>query len=594
MALWPLSCFNIRFTRSSCVQKKIAVLFGSSALWLGAGVVSAATPSRAPSPRPSVYDVRAFGAVADGKTKNTQAIRKAIGAAAAAGGGTVYLGGGTYLTGPIHLVSNITLYIDAGTVLKFSDDFDDYLPMVRSRWEGTEVFNFSPLIYADRAENVAVAGRGTIDGQGAAWWKYFRGLEDEHQKTGRWRADSKWRREFARMNPNLEWPDDRQNLEMGFLRPPLIQLIECHEVAIEDVRIRNSPFWTVNPVYSDDVTVRGVTIDNPLDAPNTDGIDPESCRNVHISDCHISVGDDCITIKSGRDRQGRRIGRAAENITVTNCTMGHGHSGVAMGSEISGGIRKITVSNCVFDGTDRGIRIKSTRGRGGVVEDVRIQNIVMKNVREEAITLNLYYTNAPPEPVSERTPRFRNIHLSGISGTAGEAGAILGLQEARIEDVSLTDVDLVAQKGLSIKDVSHLALHAVRIDTADGPSLTIDRSDDVHLFDVRTLTPHPATPVVGLSNVKRAFVHGTFAAPGTDLFLEVQGADTQSILVGDSDLADAKVPVTVTRDVGANAVQAPGFKIAAPSGGFGVTERPLAASPPLSSGSPPPGPQTSN
>ncbi len=569
---------------------KIAFTSALLAFWLGAGTVSAtpATPTPTPTPAPRVskapvYDIRAFGGVADGKTKNTGAIRKAIAAASAAGGGTVYLGGGTYLTGPIHLASNITLYVDAGAVLKFSDNFDDYLPMVRSRWEGTEVFNFSPLIYADRATNVAVVGRGTIDGQGAAWWKYLRALKDEHQKTGVWRADSKWRKEFARMNPNLEWPDDRQNLEMGFLRPPLIQLIECHNVAIEDLTIRNSPFWTVNPVYSDDVTVRGLTIDNPLDAPNTDGIDPESCRNVHIADCHISVGDDCITIKSGRDRQGRRIGRAAENITVTNCTMGHGHSGVAMGSEISGGIKHIAVSNCVFDGTDRGIRIKSTRGRGGVVEDVRVQNIVMKNVREEAITLNLYYTNAPPEPVSERTPRFRNIHLSGISGSAGEAGAILGLEEARIENVTLTDVDLVAQKGLSIEDASHLALSGVRIDTAAGPSLTIDHSDDVHLFDFRTLTPHAATPVIELSNVKRAFVHGSFAAPGTDSFLNVRGGETQSIFVGENDFADAKSPVSVTKDVGPHTVQAPGVKIAPPAAGSGVTERPLPA-PPLSIG----------
>jgi Glycosyl hydrolases family 28/Pectate lyase superfamily protein len=562
------------------VRIKTAFTAALLTFWLAAGGLPAA-PAAARAPRTMVYDVRTFGALGDGKTKNTGAIRKAIAAASAAGGGTIYLGAGTYLTGPIHLASNLTLYLDAGAILKFSDDFEDYLPMVRSRWEGTEVFNFSPLIYADRAENVAVVGRGTIDGQGAAWWKALRALKEEHQKTGVW-PTNKWRQEFSRMNPNLEWPEDRQNLEMGFLRPPLIQLIECHHVAIEDVTIRNSPFWTVNPVYSDDVTVRGVTIDNPLEAPNTDGIDPESCRNVHISDCHISVGDDCITIKSGRDRQGRRIGRPAENITVNNCTMGHGHSGVAMGSEISGGIRKVVISNCVFEGTDRGIRIKSTRGRGGVVEDVRIQNIVMRNVREEAITLNLYYTNAPPEPLSERTPRFRNIHLSGISGTAGEAGAILGLEEARIENVTLTDVDLVAQKGLSIKDASHLGLSAVRIDTAAGPSLTIDRSDDVHLFDFRTLTPHPATPVVELSNVRRAFVHGSFAAPGTDTFLNVRGADSQSILVGENDFADVKVPVSVTKDVGPHAVQAPGTKVTAPSGGFGVTEHPLPPWTPLS------------
>src|SRR5204862_545598 len=219
------------------------------------------------------------------------AVKKAIAAAAAAGGGTIVFSGGTYLTGPIHLKSNMTLLVDVGTVLKFSSDFDDYLPMVRSRWEGTEVTNFSPLIYGDKVEN----------------------LED---------------------------------------------------------------------------------------SPNTDGIDPESSRNVRISDSYISTGDDCIAIKSGRDAQGRRIGRPVENVTVTNCTMVRGHGGVSIGSEMAGGARRIVVSNCVFQETQRGIRIKTTRGRGNVVEDVQVSNIVVRDLKHEAFAIDMYYTEVPPEPIS--------------------------------------------------------------------------------------------------------------------------------------------------------------------------------------------------
>jgi polygalacturonase len=287
-------------------------------------------------------------------------------------------------------------------------------------------------------------------------------------------------------------------LEMGFLRPPLIQILDCKRLSITDLTIRNPPFWTINPVGCDDVSVRGVTIDNPDDSPNTDGIDPESCRNVHISDCHISAGDDCVTLKSGRDRQGRRLGRAIETVTITNCTMLHGHGGVVIGSEMSGGARRIAVSNCVFDGTDRGIRIKSTRGRGGVVEDVRISNIVVHDIKGEAITLNLFYTDAPPEPVSERTPRFRNIHISGVTGTAHKAGTLLGLPEARLEDVTLDDLDLAADTGLEIKDADRVSLRSVRIRTNAGPAVTADGARDLHLSDVETPSPHPGTPPIRL------------------------------------------------------------------------------------------------
>lgn len=441
---------------------------------LAGGAMACAEPRRK---LVAFYDVREFGAVPDGKTKNTVAIRRAIEAATAGGGGTVFFPAGHFLTGPIHLHSNITLFIDAGSVIEFSRDFDDYLPMVLSHWEGTEVTNFSPLIYGNQLENIAIHGRGILDGHGEAWWSYWKALERDQASRGSWNTDSKWQREFVRLNQGIALPVDTCRLDAGFLRPPFIQFLSSRNVSIRDVTIRNSPFWTINPVYCDNVIVSGVTIDNPDEAPNTDGIDPESCSNVHISDCHISVGDDCVCIKSGRDEPARRINRPAENHTITNCTMLRGHGGVVIGSEMSGGVKNIAISNCVFDGTDRGIRLKSTRGRGGTIESVRATNIVMHHIRDEAITVNLHYTSAPREAVSARTPHVRGIHLSGISGDAEKAGALLGLEESVLEDVSLYDIALSTKKGLTIRDAMNVELQMVRIDAKEGPAIIAERTE---------------------------------------------------------------------------------------------------------------------
>ncbi len=294
--------------------------------------------------------------------------------------------------------------------------------MVESRWEGIDVVNFSPLFYAYKAENIAIRGRGTINGHGKKWWDFHHKLYDKSMPV------SKWQEEFKRVNPNVIKPDEASMIERGFLRPPFIQPMYCKNVLIEGITIRNSPFWTVNPEFCENVTVHGVTIINPH-SPNTDGINPESCRYVHISDCHISVGDDCITIKSGKDAAGRKMATPAENYTITNCTMLSGHGGVVIGSEMSGDVRKIAISNCIFDGTDRGIRIKTARGRGGIVEEIRVDNIIMKNIREQAIVLDMFYQKSPEEPVSERTPRFRNIHFSNITAQTKTAAILNGITE---------------------------------------------------------------------------------------------------------------------------------------------------------------------
>ena len=384
-------------------------------------------------------DMLKSGAKADGKTLNTMLINHTVDRLSQAGGGTLFFPAGTYLTGAIRLKSNITLELEAGATLLFSDNFDDYLPFMEVRHEGVMMKSFSPLISAMDAENITIKGEGTLDGQGKAWWTEFFRIYVDLEKNGM-RELNKYQPLWERENDvealyaetNEDW---HGTLKRRFFRPPFIQPVRCRRVRIEGVKIINSPFWTVNPEFCDNVVVTGVTIHN-VPSPNTDGINPESCRNVHISDCHISVGDDCITLKSGRDAQARRLGVPCENITITNCTMLSGHGGVVIGSEMSGSVRKVTISNCVFDGTDRGIRIKSTRGRGGVVEDIRVSNIIMSNIKREAVVLNLKYSEMPVEPMSERTPLFRDISISGLTAVGVKTPVIF----ENCERIRLTDV----------------------------------------------------------------------------------------------------------------------------------------------------------
>lgn len=487
------------------------------------------------------YNVTKYGAKNDSSKLATESIKKAIAAAYKAGGGTVFFPAGKYLTGPIHLKSNITILIDAGAEIHFSDNFDHYLPMVKSRWEGTDVINFSPLFYANGAENIAIKGRGLIDGHGKKWWAY----SEVHVKKI---PTSRWQEEFKRLNRDVLAPDLPGWIERGFLRPPFIQTIDCKNVLIEGISIRNSPFWTINPQYCDNVTISKVTINNPP-SPNTDGINPESCRNVHISDCHISVGDDCITIKSGKDRSGRKANVPAENHTITNCTMLSGHGGVVIGSEMSGGVKKIVISNCVFDGTDRGLRIKTARGRGGIVEDIRVDNIIMKNIRDQAIVLDMQYAKTTPEPVSERTPAFRNIHFSNITAQGNQAGYLNGLDEMPIEDISFNDINMDMKSGFVVKMARNIEFHNIRVNTTAGPVLKTENVTNLQIDGVKSNKPLPGVPVVELTNTEDVFIHNTFAAKGTDVFLKVSGERSKNIVGAANHFNHVKTIVSQNTDV---------------------------------------------
>jgi polygalacturonase len=463
------------------------------------------------------FDVTAFGAKPDGETVNTGAFRKAIEACAAAGGGTVFVPAGRFVTGAITLKSNVTLYVAAGAQILGSQNIEDF-PLIEGRWEGVEVKHYSSLVNGDGLENIAIIGRGTIDARGKVWWDLLRAKKLQHPR-GR-----------------------------------LIGLYRCKNVLIEGVTLKNSPAWTVNPIYCDNVTVHGITIVNPSNSPNTDGINPDSSRNVHISDCHIDVGDDCITIKSGKDEDGRRLNRPCENITITNCTMLAGHGGVVIGSEMSGGVNNVVITNCVFDGTNRGIRLKTQRGRGGVVQGIRVSNIVMRNV-DQALSFNMFYSKLPPEPVSERTPAFRNIHVSNITvNGAKTAGEFLGLPEMPLEDITISNASIDAVKGIQLTDAKGIKFRDVVINTEQGPALICKDTSDLEIEGFLTRKPHGGTPVVELKNVKGAFLHGCSAVAGTDVFLQIDGPSSADVLLSGNNLAKAAQVFRLGEDVKKEAV----------------------------------------
>jgi polygalacturonase len=466
------------------------------------------------------YNMQELGADNTGKAKCSELINKTIEKASAEGGGTLYFPAGQYLTGPIYMKSNITLHIESGAVIRFSDDFNDYLPFIKVRWEGVFMNSFAPLINAQNAENLTITGRGTLEGQGQKWWDMHRQITGEIQKNGKLSAQTGLQRQWEAANKDLKVDAYYQpTIERHFFRAPFIQFLECENITIEGIKIQNSPFWTINPVGCNNIVVHGVTIRNPANAPNTDGINPSSCSNVRISDCFIHVGDDCITIKSGRDAEARQYGKPCENITITNCVMLSGHGGVVIGSEMSGGVKKVSISNCVFDGTDAGIRVKSMRGRGGVVEEIRVDNIVMNNIQKDAFIFDLFYRPAQDEPASERTPAFRNIHISNVTGTnIKRIGYIAGLKEMPITTISFSNINMEAKEGFSAKTASNIQFHNVDFAVEKGASLTVADCKDIVLDNVGAKAPLPNQAVVELNGVDNVLINNCFQLVSTDVF----------------------------------------------------------------------------
>jgi polygalacturonase len=366
----------------------------------------------APSFPDKDFNVTSYGAKGDGNTDCTDAFRKAIEECSLSGGGRVVVPEGEYLTGAIHLKSNVNLYISENAVVKFYTDPSYYLPLVFTRWEGVECMNYSPLIYAFNEENIAVTGKGILDGQGGNdnWWNW-KGNKEDGWKKGM--PDQKAaRKKLFEMAENNVPPEERIFGEGSYLRPNFIQPYRSRNILIEGVTFRNSPMWFLNPVLCENVTVKDVRFEGL--GPNNDGCNPESSRNVLITGCYFDTGDDCIAIKSGRNADGRRINTASENIVIRNCVMKEGHGGVVIGSEISGSVRNVFAENCVMSSPnlDRALRIKTNSVRGGTVENVYLRNIEVGEVSEAVIKINFYYEEGD---AGEYTPSVRNINVENLT-----------------------------------------------------------------------------------------------------------------------------------------------------------------------------------
>lgn len=412
-----------------------------------------------------VFDIRKFGAVPDGTTLNTGAIARAIEACAQAGGGRVVVPAGTFLTGAIHLKSNVNLHVEEAATLRFDTNPASY-PLVFTRWEGMELMNYSPLIYARREKNIAITGKGTLDGQSSEqhWWKW----------KGRWGGTVPygWTEGMPDQRPArarlFQMAEDGVPVEQrvfgdgSMLRPPFIQPYECENVLIEDIRVRNSPFWNIHPVLSRNVIIRGVDIFGH--GPNNDGIDPESVDHVLIENCSFDTGDDCIAVNSGRNADGRRLNVPSQNILVRNCRMKEGHGGVVVGSQISGGARWVFAEHCQMDSPDLwyAIRFKNNALRGGLLENFYYRDIDVGQVGRAAITCDFNYEEGPNGPF---IPQLRNVVVERLR--VKNAVRVLdsqGIPQAPVNDITLRDCEFhgVTQPSI-VKYTREVKLEKVRV-----------------------------------------------------------------------------------------------------------------------------------
>lgn len=413
------------------------------------------------------FNITDFGALADGTTNNSEAIKKAIDNCSNAGGGKVIIPAGQFLTGPIYLKSNINLHLEEGAEVLFSTDAKDYLPVVHTSYEGQELMNYSPLIYSYKEKNIAVTGKGTFNGQASNtnWWAWSgKDTYGYIKDTPRQSDDHNLPRLWAMSDENIP-VSERVFGEGHQLRPQFIQPFECENVLIQGVTFKNAPFWVIHPIKSNNVTVDGVTVNSH--GPNNDGCDPEYSKNVHIKNCIFNTGDDCIAIKSGRNAEGRRVNIPSENIVVENCDMKDGHGGVVMGSEISAGVRNVYVRNCKMDSPEleRAIRIKTNSLRGGFVENVFVKDVQVGQVKEAVLRINTYYgTYANQE--GNFIPSIKNIHLENITVENGGKFGILikGRPESLVKNVTLTNVHIKdAKTDLSVENSEPIIFKNVTI-----------------------------------------------------------------------------------------------------------------------------------
>ena len=414
----------------------------------------------APKFKDKEYLVNDFGAKGDGVTKNTAAFKKAIEACNKAGGGKVVVPAGNFLTGPIYLKSNVNLYLSEGATITFSQDTKDY-PLVLTRWEGMDCMNYSPQIYAYNEQNIAITGKGTLNGNADKihWWPW------KGRAQYGWKKDApnqfKARESLHVMMRDKVDPRKRIFGDGHYLRPYMIQPYNCKNLLISGVTLIDSPMWFVSPVMCKNVTIEKIKIDS--EGPNTDGIDPDACKNVLIKDCYLNTGDDCIAIKSGRDEDGRDNKKPAENHIIEGCEMKNGHGGIVIGSEIAGGAKNIYAVNCKMDSKnlDRVLRVKTSSSRGGTIENIFLKDITVGSYGESAIHFNMFY-----EDPGKFIPVIRNIWVENLNVEKGGDYAIWvnAYKESPIENLKVVNCKFNGIKTpLKIDNVKNMQLENVAI-----------------------------------------------------------------------------------------------------------------------------------
>lgn len=453
-----------------------------------------------------VFELTRYGGKGDGRRMNTAAFAAAIKACSDAGGGTVSVPAGTWLTGPIELLSNVNLHLDRGSVVQFTGDIDAY-PIIEGPSGTSRRFIRTPPLRAFRAVNIGVTGEGIFDGNGDRWryvkrykctpgqWSYLvaSGGVVSRDSTEWWPSAEAMGGEarLKQLGAGVTASDARSVRE--FLRPDLAVFEECTGVLIDGPTFQNSPRFHLRPSHSEQVIIRGIKVLCPWYAQNGDGIDPASCRNVVIYRATVDVGDDGICLKPGSLSPHQSRGPACENIIISECVVYHAHGGFVIGSESYGGVNNVFVSNCVFSGTDIGLRFKSYRGNGGLVEHVFVDRIQMREIATDAILFDMYYAgNSPdkesvkdlsvrmPEPLSERTPRFRDIRVSNVACTGAERAMLLnGLPECKIERIVLTNLSIDSRQGAVIADGQAISLANCSIRQREGPAFRCIESRDV-------------------------------------------------------------------------------------------------------------------
>ena len=429
-----------------------------------------------------------FGGVGDGVALNTDAFAAAIDFLARKGGGRLNVPAGIWFTGPVGLKSKIELHLDKDAIIVFSTDQDLY-PIINTNFEGLDVRRCISPIHAENAHDIAITGSGIIDGNGDAWrevkkrkvssdqWKVITARGGVLSEDGKvWYPDEGYAKARATAGSLNKPSDDLDENEIKtFLRPVLVSLRECERVLLEGCTFQNSPCWNIHPLWCKDVTIRNITVRNPHYSANGDGIDIDGCENVTLSGSSFDVGDDAICIKSGKDADGRRHARPCRNVAISDCTVYHGHGGVVIGSEMSGGVENVIVDGCRFIGTDVGLRFKSARGRGGVVRNILCQNIQMKDIVTYGVLFNLYYEGvaatemkgggkADLRPVDETTPEFRDFVFTGITcAGANQAIYINGLPEMPVKNVDFRYCRFTADKGVEVNFAEKVRFEEVYI-----------------------------------------------------------------------------------------------------------------------------------